>query len=234
MKRKLCLILALVLAFALTGCGSSAPESSKVEPPAQTKPVETEPTENPLRLGRMDGGSYINTYAGIGCDLDESWTFYGADELQEIPAAARESMEGSELAELVGDYEQITDMMAENAELMVNVNVLYTKQPLAQRVVHQTLSEEGTLDLVLDEQKDLLVDAYEQAGIHVSSLEKVKATFLGEEHWALKTTAETQGVPVYFLQVANYKLGAYGVTLTVSSFVEDNTQTVLDLFYPVD
>lgn len=209
------------------------PESGKVAP-AETAPAETAAPEKPLTLGRMDGGTYTNTYAGIGCTLDESWTFYGAEELQEIPAAAKEAMEGSDLGELMGDVEQITDMMAENAELMANVNVLYSKQDLAERVVVGAMSEEGILDVMLENQKDQLIQAYEQAGITISGIEKTKVTFLGEEHWALKTTGETQGVPVYFLQTFNYQLGAYSMTLTATSFVEDNTQTVLDLFYAVN
>lgn len=233
-KRTLCWILAGLLILSLAGCGSSQPQSGQVAPPAETKPTETKPTENPLSLGRMDGGTYTNAYAGIACDLDDSWTFYSAEELQEIPDAAMDAMDGSELAKQMENFEQITDMMAENADKMVSVNVLYTKQPLAARVTTQAMSEEEILDATLDQQKDQLLEAYEQAGIHASSIEKTKVNFLGEEHWALKTVAETQGVAVYFLQVINYKLGAYGVTLTATSFVEDNTQMVLDLFYRVE
>ena len=44
----------------------------------------------------------------------------------------------------------------------------------------------------------------------------------------------TQGVPYYTLQIMDYTVGQYGVTLTVSSFVEDKTQQLLDLFYAVE
>ena len=65
------------------------------------------------------------------------------------------------------------------------------------------------------------------------SIEKVTVSFLGEEHTALKTSATVQGVDYYILQVFNYHLGSYGVTLTVNSYIEDNTQALLDMFTKV-
>ena len=43
----------------------------------------------------------------------------------------------------------------------------------------------------------------------------------------------TQGVPYYTLQLFDFALGQYSVTLTLASFVEDNTTGMLELFYPV-
>ena len=40
-----------------------------------------------------------------------------------------------------------------------------------------------------------------------------------------------EGVPYYTLQLFDYRLGQYSVTLTLASFVEDNTESLLDLFY---
>ena len=72
-----------------------------------------------------------------------------------------------------------------------------------------------------------------QAGITLQSMEIVTVNFLGEEHYAMYTVAETQDVPYYMVQLLNYDIGAYGVTLTISSFIEDKTGEVLDLFYKV-
>jgi hypothetical protein len=35
------------------------------------------------------------------------------------------------------------------------------------------------------------------------------------------------------LQLVNFDLGAYGINLTATSYVDDTVQAVLDLFYPV-
>lgn len=242
--------LLLVLTLVLTGCGSSEPQGGQVTPNTEaaatqpvetaqsaeteqpTEPAETEATEAPVSLGRLEGGIYTNAYAGFGCEMDDSWTFYSAEELQEIPENAKNALEGSDIGEELADLEQITDMMAENADLLANVNVLYTKQDMTERLAMMAFSEEEIIDITL-ENKDEMIAGYEQAGIHVSSIEKVQLTFLGENRWCLKTVAETEEIPLYNVQMFDFQKGAYSVTLTITCFVEDNTQTILDLFYPV-
>ena len=131
------------------------------------------------------------------------------------------------------DVFQIMDMKAENAQDLTTINVLYTKLGLEERLAYMVLSEEAIVDGVLT-QKDALIAGYAQAGIDVSSMEKTQVTFLGETHYAVHTQAATQGVPYYILQVFDYTLGQYGVTLTLSSYVEDITQELLNLFYSVE
>ena len=50
----------------------------------------------------------------------------------------------------------------------------------------------------------------------------------------MKTVSNVDGVAQYTLQVFDYHLGRYSVTLTATSFIEDNTQWVMDQFYPVN
>ncbi len=251
MKRSIAYLTALMLCVAmLMGCGGgeadvagkttpldgqAAPEAPKSELTQTTEPTaEPEPEENELSLGRMEGGVYENSYAGFGCKLDANWTFYGAEELQELPDAVKEGMEGTELGEVMENYPQITDMMAENAETLASMNVLYTKIGVKERLAYSLLSEDDIIDMTLEGQKDMLVEAYEQAGISVKTVEKVEVTFLGETHKALYTEGEVSGIEVYMLQVIDYTRGQYGVTLTVSSYIEDRTQEILDLFYKVE
>lgn len=244
------LILAVLLAaaIALAGCGKDTDVSGKVEPvqnPTQALPSGTvqqsteapetkapEQEENPLSLGRLEGGVYTNTYAGFGCELDSSWTFYSAEELQEIPSAVKDAVSGSELGDALEGYDQITDMMAECVDDLTSMNVLYQKLSMQERIAYALLSEEELIDTIL-EQYDAMVEAYAQAGIDVESMEKVNVIFLGEPRVALKTAATVQGVGYYILQLYNFNLGEYSVTTTLSSYVEDNTESLLDLFYKV-
>lgn len=230
-NRKFNLILALVLVMALlTGCGGGAAET---EAPATEAPATEALQENSLALGVVEGNSYANTYAGIGCQLDSSWTVYPADQLQEMPSTVKDMMEGSELAEALANVTQFTDMFAENVELMCNMNVLFQKLEMNQRVAYAMMDEKAVLEATL-EQKDMMIDAYAQGGINVETMEIVTVTFLGQEHYALKTVAETQGVAYYCLQVFDFWLGEYSVTITFASFIEDNTETMLELFYELD
>lgn len=238
--KKRYLAMLLVLTMLLAGCGSAG--SSIEEVSGEIHPVETEAevvatepaaTERPVSMGRMEGGTYINKYAGYACELDSSWTFYGAEELQDIPENVAEMLEGSELGDSINTLDQFTDMMAENAEQMTTMNLLYQKHTVEERLSYALLSDEEILDSVFGIQ-DQMIAAYEQAGIEVNSMEKVTVTFLGEERLALRTSAVMQGVPYYVLQLFDYHLGQYSVTLTLASFVEDNTESLLDLFYAVD
>lgn len=228
----LCLILTLSLIF--TGCGGEAPVRGTVETqPAQTAQTVPAQTEDSLGMGTLEGGSYVNSYAGFAIDLDESWVFRGAEELQDLPETVWSAMDGSQLAKEMEGVEQFTDMQAENAALMGSVNVVYSKQDLASRLAFQVMSDEEVVDGTLSQQ-DLMKEAYTQAGIEVSAMEKVKVTFLGRDTWALKTTAKIQDLDYYALQLFNYRAGAYGVTLTCSTFVEDRTEELAGLFYEVE
>ena len=229
MRKKRILVFALLLCLVLSGCGGKDAVPGTVTP-STTVPAET---EKPASLGRLEGGVYTNTYAGYGCELDANWVYYSAEELQALPENINELLADTDLADSMEDVFQIMDMKAENAQDLTTINVLYTKLGLEERLAYMVLSEEAIVDGVLT-QKDALIAGYAQAGIEVTSMEKTQVTFLGETHYAVHTQAATQGVPYYILQVFDYTLGSYGVTLTASSYVEDVTQDLLNLFYSLE
>ena len=143
------------------------------------------------------------------------------------------AVEGSQMEQVMENYPQFFDLQAENVNDLLAVNVVYTKVGMQERLTYAVLSEEETIDATL-QHKDMMIESYIQAGMEVESVEKVKLTFLGEELWGIRTVAYTQGIPIYMLQVMNFKLGAYGMNLTATSYLEDNAQAVLDLFYVVE
>lgn len=193
-------------------------------------------TQSNMSLGSIEDGVYSNEYAGIACALNENWLYYSAEELQALPDNISELFADTELADQIADSTVIVDMQAENALELLSININFTKLSIAQRLAHALLSEEDFIDATLQTQKDMMITAYAQNGILVSSMEKVSVSFLGKQHFALKTQAVIQAadgteIPYFFLQIMDYKLGGYGMTLTASSYVEDSTQSVLDLFY---
>lgn len=252
--KMLCGVLALLLVFA--GCaksdvsGSISAREETVTVPvgtveqteavetteaAQTEAVETTEAvaEKPVSLGRMEDGTYTNTYAGFACDLDSNWTYYGAEELQELPANIKELFEGTEVGEAMEGLDMISDMIAENVNDLTSINVIYQKLSMQERLLYAALTEEEIVDATLA-QSDAMIESYTQAGMDVTSMEKVKVTFLGEEHTGIKTVGSTNGVDFYIVQVFNFHAGQYGVTLTMSSYLEDNTESLLAMFYAAE
>ena len=211
-----------------------APASSTTEPPTTSTELPTESVEeaSDLSLGYWEGNTYINEYAGFVCDLDASWTIYSAQDLQDLPEQVANA--GSEeLGDFLENYTQIYAMMAENAADLVSMNLVYQKLTPAQMTLYGSLNEEETIDMTLKEVA-MLEEYYNSMGITVHSQEKVKVTFLGEEHYALYSVMELQGIPYYTLQLQNFTLGEYGVTLTLASYVEDKTGSLLELFAPLN
>ena len=231
MKKWTALFLSLILILSMTACGKTTESSvaGKVEPAEEA----TEAAETPVSMGRLEGGTYINEYTGYACDLDSNWAFYTAEELQELPENVQEILADTEIGDNMEGIPQFTDMMAENVEKLVTVNVMYTKVGMQERLVYAVMSDEQIIEEVL-KQKDSMIEAYAQAGMDVESMEKVTINFLGQERTAMKTVSNVDGVTQYTLQVFDYHLGQYSVTLTATSFVEDNTQWVMDQFYPVN
>lgn len=253
MKKNVWIVMLLALCLLLSACGgekdvagsvetldsTAAAPTGTVAPPETTVPETTVPEttapaeENNLSLGRMEGGVYTNEYVGYTCTLDSNWTFLSAEELQQIPANVTDAISGSELAKKLEGVQQFTDMMAENVNDLTTVNVLYQKLSLQERIAYAALTEEQIVDVTL-EQAAMLEEAYAQAGMTLLSMEKVSVEFMGETHFAIRSELTFQDVPYYVLQLFDFHLGEYAVTTTLASYVEDNTDSLLGLFYPLE
>ena len=232
MKKKL-LSLLLILALLLCGCAGKEDASGSLTPATQpATEAATEPTEAPVSLGVLEGGTYTNAYVGFGFTLDENWTIYPADQLQELPENVSQMFEGTEFESY--EINTITDVLAENVTDLTTMNVLYQKLSMQERLAYLAMDEKDILDMMTEEYYDTLVASYANAGIAVESITTKTVTFLGKERTALYTVSTMQDVPYYILQLYDFHLGQYSVTTTVASYVEDNTEGLLDLFFAVE
>ena len=100
------------------------------------------------------------------------------------------------------------------------------------RLAYAQMTEEEIVEGTLA-QKDMIIEAYTQGGIETESMEKKTVEFLGEEHCALYTVASIEGTPYYILQIYAYNTGEWGVTMTFGSYLEDRTESLLELFYEI-
>lgn len=228
MKKWIAAILAVMMVLSMAACGSQEPPVSNLTPNNNTNTEQ----KDTVSLGQMQGGIYTNTYAGFQCTLDENWTYKTAEELQELPDTAKDLFEGTAIDAELLTTTVIADMMAENATTLANINVQYQKLDLAQRLVFATATEEQVIDETLKD-KDTLISSYTQAGMSDVTMEKKTVTFLGEERSGIYTTATISGIPCYIMQIVDYSKGSYGVTLTLTSYMEDTTDSLLALFTKV-
>lgn len=229
MKRNMMRMLALVLALmtVLCACGGSENEVAGTVTPA-TEAAESKD----VSMGRIEGGTYTNDYAGFTMTLGGDWVFYSAEELQDLPENIAELVKDTELGDAMDPVNQFTDVLAESVEELTTINVLYQKLDLTTRLAYAAMDEEAVLDGTL-EQAEMMIEGYAQAGIIVENMEKVKVTYLGQERTALKTTSTANGIPYYILQIFETRLGAYSVTVTFASFMEDKTESLLELCSPI-
>lgn len=246
-KKFTSVIMVMLLALSCTACGfenagyegGQVTELEQKESVAETieEAVEDSAEESVVgegkefSLGRMQGGVYTNEYLGAACELDSTWTFYTAEELQELPDEISDAIAGSELGDALSGIQQIMDMQAENVTELTNVNVLYQKLSVQEQLAYKAVSETAIIENMVSSQAELLKESYEQAGIIVEELNTKTVTFLGEEKTALYTKAKVEEADYYVLQLFDFDLGDYSVTLTFSSFLEDKTEALLDLFY---
>lgn len=241
--RPLFLALILALCLSLTACSEKTAVSGHVAPSEASAPnvttgstakPESPATEAPvsnenLSLGRLEGGVYTNEYVGYTCALDSNWSFLSAKELEQIPSSVSDAISGTALADVLANTPQFTDMMAENVNDLTSMNVLYQKLSFQERLAYAAMTEEEIIDTTL-EQKDMMIEAFEQAGMTSVSIEKVTVTFMGETRTALHTETMMGDIPYYTLQFFDFQLGSYAVTTTLSSYMEDNTGTLMGLF----
>ena len=178
------------------------------------------------------GGRRARLWVVDGYGKDETLERMGAFWLSLKPEDVQGLGDGSEMSTVLEDYAQIFDLAAENVEAYLAVNIVCTAISEAEQALYDSLTEEETIDATL-ENRDMILESYAQAGMVVESMEKVEVTFLGQPHFAIRTAAYSGDIPIYMLQVMDYTQGTYGVTLTATSYLEDNTQQVLEMFYAV-
>lgn len=241
MKRTIALLLALVMLVALCACGKTENEirgavTAVVDEPETTLPAEAEQAQEPaendkvddveLKIGFINGGRYESEFLGIGCELDENWTYATQEEMAEIMGITTEAFADTDYAEAIKDAEMFYDMYAAKADGTCSINILLQNMGLLYGTV---ITEEQYIDLSTQNLKDQM----ESAGLANVEWEKVDVEFAGENRPGLKISSEVNGVAYYCTQVY-IKSGSYMAVITLASYLEDTTESMLDYFFAVE
>ena len=217
MKKLTAMLLVLVMMLSLCACGEKN-VSGTVSP-------QEEQTEVDFQLGVTTGGKYESTFLGIGCSLDDSRSFASQEELAQMIGATAEMFDNEEYAEQMKNTDMFYDMAAAADDGLVNINIIIQNMGL---LYGMALSEEKYIEI----SQEGLEEQLSSAGFTLEGVEAGTVTFAGQERSGLHITCTYQGI-AYYCQQVYIKQGNYMSVITLASFFEDDTDSMLDYFYAV-
>lgn len=169
--------------------------------------------EKKFALGKLENGKYTNSYIGASFEAGEPWDMSAATDSGEV------------------DYEgayQINDFQANNPDDMQSVNITFQHLTEEDRKELEGLSEKECVEKLIKEGG--MESNYAQQGFTVNELAPKEVEFLGEKRVAVYLALEFFGMEFFILQLIDFKCGEYMPIITVESYYEDNTQSVLAMF----
>ncbi len=244
MKRTICCLLAAIMLLALAACTpkTDPTEPSEAKPAATTaqpttpQPTEAKPTtpppstapaeeEDAPQLGKYDGNTYRNDFLKMQCNFPESWVLASKEELAQLSNLTASIMDDEKFAEAIKNSGTVFALYAVDSENGYTLNICLENLGL---LYGSILSEQAYAEAAIKE----LPEGLESAGMTDVQTEIGKTTFLGEEHTCIRVSGNVQGIPFYELLVCQ-KVGRYVALTTIGTYLEDNTEDLLDIFKPI-
>ncbi len=211
MKKLLAIILSVVFVLCLaTGCSA--------------KPSENVKTDAKLTMGTVNGTTYENEFIGIGCKVDDGWTFASEDDLKALIDITIDNFdekyqEQLEAAAIVYAM-QVTDASTGN-----NININLEKLT--------GLNKNMTASKYVDSSLGQMSTALESAGFSNLQIQKTEVEIDGTKHAAIAINADFSGVKIYE-KVVCIKCDDYMANITLATVSSDTTDELLSKFYNLD
>lgn len=206
MKKLFSLLLAALMLFGITACGTSDPQET------------TEPA-GPI-LGITEGNTYTNAFFGMGCTMDESWIVANEEQLAQIMGVTTDALTEANLDSSGTAY----SFYAASSDGLSSVNIVMENLGL----VYGTILDAKTYAETSAQQ---LPAAMESLGLSNVTTEVTTVTFAGQEHTAIKLSAAMSGINFYETLVC-IKQGSYMAVITAASYYENTTDDILANFQP--
>ncbi len=225
-------IITLCLILSLAACGSEDISGNVVAPGTKTDTSGTidkapVPTEDTYEIGSTDGGIYTNDFVGIGCKLDENWTFYNEKQLAELNGVLVDALDDKDLAEeytkSMESGKTVYDMCAGSKDGLALINIVIENLGV---MYGATLDESGYIDLSMDTLKKTL----DSAGMLNTTIAKISVDCAGAARSGFEVYGEKDGISVYEKAIC-IKTGNYMAIITVCSYTKDITDDLASLFY---
>ena len=235
MKKTTAMLMAIwMLALMLTACGQQAPEQTggSVEPGAEQDQSVTgqvdasQPDEEELEMGSVNGGTYTNNFAGIGCALDETWVFYTKEQIAELNGFLTDGTSDEDMKKLMENSQSVQDMYAASTDGLMTINVVFTNMGL---LGGSTVTPQDVAELSVEQ----VPAALESYGFTDVTAQLTTVDFAGQKNVpAVAVSAMNGDIATYELLVC-LKAGNYSFSVTLCSFTEDVTADMAALFTAV-
>ena len=218
MKRLSMILLALCLMLALVACGEGNQTSSTATTPETTSAPETENAGTKEIRGKVEGDAYINEYLNLRVDRPQGWAFYSEDQIAEMNGFTTEMFEGTDIADIVAEAGQSTDMMmSDGGSNSLNLIIQPSQSSL------EKLTDEQIFQL-----SETTVEAQLTAvGWTIDKYEAVTMQVGGEERSVLHMAITASGVSFDEYQIWIRPSGDYMATLTLAA-KDIEVQPILD------
>lgn len=210
MKRFLTVLLAMAFVMSFASCskdeGDATDQSEVTTENMGTK--ETPDTDSSFEQGSVAQQTYKNEFIGIGCTLDDGWTFYTDDQIAKLNE---------------GKSDILYDMYAENSASAQKAEVKLQKLT---RV--QVLSLD--LETMYNSQSAMIKADMEKEGAVDFSYTIETVSLAGKDTPALVATATVNGDEVHRI-FASLKAGEYLTNITVTADSKDAVDLILGTFF---
>jgi|GEM_PF-509544 len=230
----LSVLLICCLILAVTGCGS-VDTAGKVTAPEEETDAAVAGTETPnsqgipYKRGSVNDGVYTNEFLKIGCELDEDWTYYDEEQLNEESGLAPDEGKGMTLSELTkksGENDtRYHDMFAEAS---VGVEFIVITYDNLERFG-------GSIDESTYRDFDMATMPHRvDATIYTdTTYEKTTIELAGESRLAVAVSSKFLGVPMY-TKTIYIQQGDFMAIIAILSTHTDSTDDLAGKFYSLE
>lgn len=187
--------------------------------------TEAESEEESFSMGKSEGLVYENAFIGLGCTLEEGWSFYTDEQIMQLNNYTAE-VAGEDYEAMLENAQIIYDMFAVDSDQMNNINVNLEK--IDNRVLMSVNVED-----VFAQNLPMLEELFNSMGYVNMQTELITVTIGGEDFAGVSVSGEIQGLTVYQKSIG-VKCNGYLATIAVTTYGEDTTDEILSNFYVVE
>ena len=195
MKKLLVMLLTIALAMAMVACGTENNVDSEITS-----------TVRESFLGNVNGSVYENDFIGIGCELDEQWTYCTEEELAEL---SNDNVIYDIVAKRYSGYDkiQINLEKVDNAQLD-GLNIKQNFESLA----------------------PMIVSSFENSGCSNVTYE-VSTRKIGDKEFDCSNVSYVEEGMIYFISMISIKCDGYLANITFTTTGSDLIDELAAMFY---